>query len=164
MNATKQLERLSNKIADAIVNLVNDTNGPVTLSQVEREVPGFKSEEQSIWQYLIENSGKEYLIWSGMSEAGYTALRKVISEHRVALQFVNVLPYILDDRLLYDDDWLPSILLPAKAANLETPRRLLRASTHSQKTLMARAVADGKSGYKILTPSPLRLTADQFSL
>jgi hypothetical protein len=41
MNATTQLETLSNKIADAIVDLVNTTDGPVTLLQVDREVRGF---------------------------------------------------------------------------------------------------------------------------
>jgi hypothetical protein len=163
MSTTKQLDNLSNKIADAIVALVNDTNGPVTFLQIDLEVPGFKSEEQSTWDYLIESSGKEFLIWNGMSEAGFAALSKVISGRRVALQYVNVLPYILDDCLLYDDDWLPSVLVPAKAANLETPRRLLRTSEYSRKYLMARAVADGKSGYRMLTPSPLRFTADQFS-
>jgi hypothetical protein len=164
MNAAMQLEKLSNKIADAIVDLVDDTNGPVTLLQVEREVPGFKSEEQSRWDYLIENSGKEFLIWSGMSKAGYAALSKVISGRRVAIQFVSVLPYILDDFLLSDDEWLPLVLVPAKAANLETPRRLLRTSEHCRKYLMERATADKKAGYRMLKPSPLRFTADRFSL
>jgi hypothetical protein len=163
MNATKQLEKRSNEIANAIVALVNKTNGPVKFSRLDREVSGFTSKEQSIWQYLIDNSGKEFLIWSGMSEAGSAALSKVISGHRIALQFVNAVPYILDGCLLYDDDWLPSVLLPARAANLETPKRLLRSPGYIQNSLMAQAVASGKSGYRILTPSPLRFTADQFS-
>ena len=164
MNATEQLENVSNKIADAVVDLVNYTDGPVTFSRVDLEVPGFTSAERSTWDYLIDNSGKEFLIWSGMSEAGFAALSKVISGRRVAIQFVNVLPYILDNVLLCDDDWLPSVLVPARAANLETPRRLLRTSEDCRKYLMKRAVADGKSGYRMLTPSSLRFTADQFSL
>jgi hypothetical protein len=143
---------------------VNDTDGPVTFSRIDREVPGFKSEDRSIWQYLIDNSGKEFLIWSGMTQAGFSALCQVISGRRVAIQFVNALPYILDDLLLFDDDWLPSLLVPAKAANLETPRRLLRTSEHCREYLMERATADKEAGYRMLEPRPLRFTADRFSL
>ena len=164
MSATKQLENLSNRIADAIVALVNDTDGPVTFSQIDLEVLGFKSEERSTWDYLIDNAGKEFLIWSGMSEAGFLALSKVISGHRVAIQYVNVLPYILDDFLLCDDDWLPAVLVPAKAANLETPRRLLRMSEYNRDYIMQRAIADKKAGYTMRTPGPLRFTADRFPL
>jgi hypothetical protein len=164
MNAAMQLKKLSDEIADAIVDMVDDTDGPVTLLQVEREVPGFKSEELSRWDYLIENSGKEFLIWSGMSKAGYRALSRVISGRRVAIQFVSVLPYLLDDFLLSDDSWLPAVLVPAKAANLETPRRLLRTSEHCRKYLVERATVDKKAGYRMRKPSPLRFTADQFSL
>ena len=161
MNATVQLKELSDKIADAIVDLVNDTDGPVTLSQVDREVPGFTGEEPSIWQYLIEHSGNKHLIWSGMSEAGYAALCKVISGRRVAIQFVDERPYMLDmlDGLHINDvNWLPSVLVPAKAANLESSRRLIRTTESSRKDLMARG------GYRLLTPAPMRFTADQFSL
>jgi hypothetical protein len=164
MQATKQLEKRSDKIANAIVALVNDTNGPVTFSQIDIEVPGFTSKERSTWDYLIDNAGKEFLIWRGMSEAGFAALSKVISGRRVAIQYVSALPYILDNCVLFDDAWLPSVLVPAKAANLETPRRLLRTSEYSRKCLMERAVADGLGGYRMLAPSPLRFTADQFSL
>ena len=156
--------QLSNRIADAIVALVNDTNGPVKFSRIDIEVPGFKSEERSTWDYLIDNAGKEFLIWSGMSEAGFLALSKVISGHRVAIQYVNVLPYILDDYLPCDDAWLPTVLVPANAANLETPRRLYRMSEHCQQYLMERAAAEKKAGYRIRTPSTLRFTADQFAL
>ena len=41
MSATMQLEKLSNVTVDAIVNLVNATDGPVTLLKVEREISGF---------------------------------------------------------------------------------------------------------------------------
>jgi hypothetical protein len=164
MNAPAQLEILSNRIADAIVDFVNDTNGPVTFSQVDLEVPEFTSEERSTWDYLIENSGKEFLIWSGMSEAGYKALSKIISGRRVAIQFVNVLPYILDNCLLNDNDWLPSVLVPAKAANLETPRRLLRTSEHCRKYLMERAAAEKKTGYRPLSPRSMQFSADAFCL
>ena len=167
MSATVQLKELSDKIADAIVDLVNVTDGPVTLAQVDREVPGFTSEEPSTWDYLIERSGSEYLIWSGMSDAGYAALCKVISGRRVAIQFVDVRPYMLDmlDGFHINDvNWLPSVLVPAKAANLEAPRRLIRTSEYSQKYIMKQAAAEKKAGYRLLTPAPMRFTADQFSL
>ena len=53
MNAATQLEKLSNKIADAMVDLVNATDGPVTLLQVEREITGFKSDEQPAWHFAF---------------------------------------------------------------------------------------------------------------
>jgi flagellar biosynthesis regulator FlbT len=74
---------------------------------------------------VIEGSETEQLVWNGMSEAGYLALRKVISERRVAIQLVNAVPYLLENCVVYDDDWVPTMLLPAKAANLEAPRRLV---------------------------------------
>jgi hypothetical protein len=167
MNATTQLKNLSDKIADAIVDLVNDTDGPVTFPDVELAIPGFAKNEPPSWGYVIADSGRENLIWSGMSEAGKVALSKVISGRRVAIQFVNLLPYLrymLDDWHVDDDDWLPSVLVPAKAANLEAPRRLIRASAGCQKYIIARAAADKTAGYRLLTPAPMRFTADQFAL
>jgi hypothetical protein len=167
MNATMQLEKLSNRIADAIVDLVNDTDGPATFPDVELAIPGFAKNKPPTWGYVIAHSGREHLIWSGMTEAGKIALGKVISGRRVAIQFVNLLPYLpdmLDDWHVDDDDWLPSLLIPAKAANLETPRRLIRTSESSRKHIMARAAAERTAGYRLLTPRPMRFTADQFSL
>jgi hypothetical protein len=163
MNATTQLEKLSDKIADAIVALVNDKNGPVTFSEVEAEIPGFAKREPPTKGYALElRPGAEILIWGGMSEAGYLALRKIISGRRVAIQFVNLLPYIFDD-YPSDDDWMPAMLLPARAANLETPRWLWRTSEYCRNYIMAKASAEKKAGYRVLTPTPLRFTADQFS-
>jgi hypothetical protein len=164
MNATIQLKILSDKIADAIVDLVNDTDGPITLSRVDREVPGFASVELSSWDYLIEHPQKKHLIWSGMSEAGYVALCKVISGRRVAIQFVNMLPYILEGCLLKDNDWLPSVLVPAKAANLAAPSRLIRTSEGARRHILARAAVDKKAGYRMLTPRSTRFSADSFCL
>jgi hypothetical protein len=164
MSATTQLERLSNKIADAIVDLVNATDGPVTFSEVQLAVPGFAKREPPTWQYLIElRSGEEILIWNGMSEAGYLALRKVISGRRVTIQYVNMVPYI-PHLCPTDDNWMPAILLPAKAANLETPRWLQRTSEFCRDYLLTKAAEEGReAGYRILTPGPLRNTVDRFS-
>jgi hypothetical protein len=168
MSTANQLNRLSNKIADAIVDLVNETDGPVTLSQVALEIPGFATQEPTTHGYALGSSaGAEMLIWAGMSEAGYSALRKIINGRRVAIQFVSALPYILDSSPAYCpiyDDWQPTMLLPAKAANLETPRCLIRASDGYRSHTMRRAAADKREDYKMLTPSPLRFTADQFSI
>jgi hypothetical protein len=168
MNTANGLNRLSNKIADAIVKLVNDTDGPVTLSQVALEVPGFATQEPPTHGYALGSSaGAEMLIWAGMSEAGYSALRKIINGRRVAIQFVSALPYILDSSPAYCpiyDDWQPTMLLPAKAANLETPRCLIRASDGYRSHTMRRAAAERKVGYGTLVPSPLRFTADQFAV
>jgi hypothetical protein len=164
MSATTQLEDLSNKIADAIVVLVNDTDGPVTFSEIQLAIPGFAKREPPTRGYAIElRSGEEILIWGGLSEAGYMALRKVISGRRVAIQFVNMVPYI-SHLCPSDDEWMPAMLLPAKAANLETPRWLLRTSEYCRNYLLGKAAEEKKAGYKILTPSPLRFTADMFSL
>ncbi len=163
MNVNMQLEKRSSKIADAIVDLVNDTDGPVTFSQVDHKIPGFAKRKPPTKGYAIElRSGAEILIWGGMSEAGYVALRKIISGHRVAIQFVNLVPYFFGD-WPSDDDWVPVMLLPAKAANLQTPRWLIRTSEYCRNYMMKQAGADKKAGYRILIPSPLRFTADQFS-
>jgi hypothetical protein len=164
MNATMQLEIHSTRIADAIVDLVNSTDGPVTLSRVDREVPGFASTRPSAWAYLIEHSAGEHVIWSGMSEAGHLALCNIISGRRVAIQFVNAVPYVLDNCLPKDNDWLPTVLVPTKAANLEAPSRLIRTSEGARKYILARAAAEKKAGYRVLTPRSTRFSADSFCL
>jgi hypothetical protein len=162
MNTTTQSEPFANKIADAIVDLVNDSDGPVTFSRIALEVPGFAAQKPPTHGYALElRPGTEMLLWSGMSEAGYLALRKIINGRRVAIQFVSALPYILDC-FPVDDDWMPAMLLPTKGANFETPRWLIRASDDHRSHVMRRVTADNKGGYRMLTPGPLRFTADQF--
>jgi hypothetical protein len=46
---TDQIEKSANRIADAIVELVERTDGPVTLAQVEREIPGFAKKDPPAW-------------------------------------------------------------------------------------------------------------------
>jgi hypothetical protein len=61
-----------------------------------------------------------------MTEAGGKALRKVTKERMVAVQFVNVLPYLIDGCVETAENWQPVVLLPAKAANIAAPIGLLR--------------------------------------
>jgi hypothetical protein len=159
------MEKQASRIADAIVDLVERNNGPVTLAQIEREVEGFAKEEPPTWECFLERDDGETIIWNGMTEAGLTALRKVIRGRRVAVQLVNVLPYILEDRFIDDEHWWPIVLLPARAANLETPAfPLMRASQEYRDYCIKRATAERKTGNRLLTPGAVRYTADQLSL
>src|SRR5215831_13354312 len=45
MKNNNQIEKEAGRIADEIVRLVERTNGPVTLVQVRREIPGFAALE-----------------------------------------------------------------------------------------------------------------------
>jgi hypothetical protein len=93
-----------------------------------------------------------------MSEAGVGALQKVLRGRRVAIQFVNSLLYLLEGRFADDENWQPIVLLPARAANLDCPRCLLRASQDYV------AIALDTPGWRLLKPEPVSFTADQFSL
>jgi hypothetical protein len=163
MTSNEQIEKQASGIADAIVDLVERTDGPVTLSQIEREIPGFATNGPSAWEYIIEHGGGETIIWGGMTEAGFTALRKVVRGRRVAVQLVNVLPYCLEGCVIHDERWSPIVLLPARAANLETPAfPLMRASQAFREHSSTRATAEGKTGNRLLTPGSVRYTADRF--
>lgn len=155
MKRNTQLEKQAKRIADAIVELVELTDGPVTLAQVERDVAGFAKEEPPFWRYGFK-TGRFY--WNGMTEAGEKALEQVMHERRVTVQFVSLLPYILEDCLIKDDNWQPIVLLPARAANLDSPTFLVRASQDCV------SVALATPGWQSLEPGPVSFTADQFSL
>src|SRR5580704_6670940 len=98
MSTAQQLEKEARRIADAIVTLVERTDGPVTLARLDREIPGFSQTDGPSWEYYVEHDAGETVIWEGMTEAGHLALRKVISGRRVAIQPVNLLPYLLEER------------------------------------------------------------------
>jgi hypothetical protein len=164
MKKDTQLEKLANRIADLIVDLVERNDGPVTLVQIDREVPGFAKKEPPAWCYVVEHVGGEMFIWEGMTEAGHAALRKVMNGRRVAIQFVNVLPYILEDCLIENENWRPIVLLPARAANLNSPKWLIRASQEYRDYCITKATAEGKTGHRRRTPGSVRYTADQFSV
>jgi len=164
MKKDTQLEKLANGIADLIVDLVERTDGPVTLAQIDREVPGFAKKEPPAWCHVVEHAGGEMFIWEGMTEAGHMALRQVMGGRKVAIQFVNELPYILEDCFIENENWWPIVLLPARAANLNSPNWLIRASQEYRDYCIKRAVAERKTGHQLLTPRSVRFTADQFSV
>jgi hypothetical protein len=143
-------------MADAIVQLVGRTDGPVTLARVEREISGFAKKDPPSWSQVLVD---ERFIWNGMTEAGCAALGQVIYGLRDAIQPVNVLPYLVEDYIITDEHWWPIVLLPAKAANLQTPNFLVRVSPECRE----HSLAYGEKA-KFLTPAPLQFTADQFSV
>jgi hypothetical protein len=166
MKASAQLENFSNNIADAIVDRVNDTDGPVTLLQVEREVPGFAMNGLPAWYFAFRRAGGDVFVWGGITEAGEAALRKIIYGRKVAIQFVTPLPYLLDGGGCYlaREDWQPIMLLPARAANISTANLLARLSQQSLKDTMARTPSEKRADVRLLTPHPVRFAADYFSV
>jgi hypothetical protein len=165
MTHIQQTEKLARRIADAIVELVEHTDGPVPLGQLNRDIPDFASEEPDAWEYYLERNDGETIIWTNMTEAGVVGLRKAISERRIAIQVLaNPLPYVIAWPYPQCENWLPVVLLPAKAANLDTPKWLMRASAAYQKHRMEETAVSGELGYRLLTPGPVRCTADQFSV
>jgi hypothetical protein len=166
MVRTTQLDKLSNKIADAIVDLVNDTDGPLTLLQVDREVPGFAKSDLPAFNFMLPGGSGDAYIWGGMTESGAAALRKVIYGRRVAIQFVTPQPYIQDGCGGYfeRDDWQALMLLPAGAANFSAPKWLVRLSTEFLNRAMAGAVSMKRTDVHLLSPQPMRYAMDYFSV
>jgi hypothetical protein len=101
-----------------------------------------------------------------MTEAGEAALRNIIYGRKVAIQFVTPLPYLLDGGGCYLDqeDWHPLMLLPAGAANIRTSKWLARLSPRCLDDCMPRADSQRRTGVQLLTPGPLRFSADYFSI
>jgi hypothetical protein len=163
MKAADHLDQMTNAIANSIVELVERTDGPVTLARIKREIPGFAKQAAPAWAYVVEHDEGEMLIWDGMTEGGLAALRRVVGGREVAIQYVNHLPYLAEDCLLDDESWVPIVLLPKSAANLNTPNWLVRASQGGRDHCIARAGKEGRGDYQPLTARPLRFTADQFA-
>ncbi len=158
MRTNKQIEKQANRIADAIVDLVERCDGLVTLARIHREIPGFGTNELPAWDYHIKHEDEEWIIWDGMTEAGMKALRKVIRGRRVAVQLVDALPYILAGYSICGERCLPIVLLPARAANFETQAfPLLRVARQRQ---LMQAIA----GNRPLTPGSVGSTADCCSI
>ena len=165
MTQAKKLEKQANLIADAIVDLVERSDGPVTLARLDREIQGFAKKDPPSWAYVVEHDAGETLVWDGMTEAGLAALRKVMSGRRVAVQhLINLAPYLLEGRLPPDENWMPVVLLPVHAANLDTPKWLMRYSEKFLDLCMRLAAERGERGYRRLTPSAVRITADRFAV
>jgi hypothetical protein len=152
------IDKQASRIADAIVELVERTDGSVTLARVAREVAGFAKDQPPTWSFVIEHNGVEKVYWAGMTEAGSAALQKVMYGRRVAVQFVSLLPYLLEHSPIHDEHWQPIVLLPARAANLDSSKWLVRAP-HDCVAIML-----STPGWRSLKPGPVRFTADQFSV
>ena len=158
-------EKQAEPIADAIVDLVERVNGPVTLARIDREIAGFAKNNPPSWEYFFEHGGGETLIWDGMTKAGLAALRMVMSGRRVAVQsLVSLLPYVLEGGYPRRDNWMPVVLLPVRAANLDTPNWRMRCSQRAMGDLMRKAKQRGTRGYHPLTPGVVGATADRFAV
>jgi hypothetical protein len=164
MTQGKKLEDLAGLIADAIVDLVERSDGPVTLARLDREIQGFAKKGSPSWAYVVEHDEGETLIWDGMTEGGLAALRKVMSGRRVAVQHLaNPALYLVEGNYPQDENWMPVVLLPVRAANLDTPKWLMRYSENFLDHCMREAAARGMQGYRRLIPGAVRNTADRFS-
>jgi hypothetical protein len=146
------------RIADAIVDLVERTDGPVLLHELDQKVPGFKARGSRGYNYFIPDNGREIIYWQGMTEAGLEALQSVLSNRRVAVQYVSGLLYFMDGVQVDADTWEPIALLPVRAANIDTKKWAVRASPASR----AKALSMAPSGFRPLVPQPVRATADDF--
>jgi hypothetical protein len=146
------------RIADVIVDLVEHTDGPVLLHQLDQKVPGFKASGPWGYNYFITNNGKEIIYWQGMTEAGLEAFRSVLNSRRVAVQYVSGLLYFMDGVQVDADAWEPIALLPVRAANIDTPKWVVRASPQARVVALTTAPSD----FRPLTPQPIRSTADDF--
>jgi hypothetical protein len=157
------LEKEAARIADAIVELVERTDGPVTLARVQKEISGFAKHEPPSWRHQRRHwrTGRVISFWCEMTEAGFRAFQKVINERRVAIQFVNELPYFMDDCLIDADDWQPIVLLPSRAANVDSQNWHLRVPQEVYDQL-AKRVAERKSRVRPLKLRYAGCTADRF--
>src|SRR5258708_39051781 len=124
MNVNMQLETRSRKIAEAVVDVVNDAAGRVTLLQVEREVPGFAMDGLPAWYFAFHRAGGDGFVWGGMTEAGGAALRKIIYGRGGGIQFVTPLPFLLNGGAGFPHParWLPIMLPPPPAPEIKGPQ------------------------------------------
>ena len=152
------LEKHTNRIANAIVELVERTDGPVTLARVQHEVPGFAGNAPPFWAHVARHAGGETSFWSDMTEAGLAGFRKVMNERRVAIQFVSPLLYLLEGRVMEDANWQPIVLLPARAANVDSPNWLIRAPEWYRQWL----AKERSPGHRLREPDSVGATADMF--
>jgi hypothetical protein len=156
-HANKQAD--INRIADAIVDLVEQANGPVFFSEIDDKVPGFHSAADPAPYAMYSRGHEECVVWDGMTKAGFEALDKILRERRVAMQMVSlILPLALDMRIA-ESAVPPYVLLPIRAANVDTPSWAMRVSTKMQQMMLGA----GKLGYRPLTPGEVGATADHFS-
>lgn len=144
-----ELEKEVDRIAAAIVDYVERANGPVTLCEIDREIPGFATDLPAAWGCQRELNGRLAVYWTGMTQAGAAALNKVMFGRKLAVQPTTILPYLLERALIRDDNWQPVLLLPARAANLSTPQALFRLPTEFLERAKIKRV------WRQLTPAPM---------
>jgi hypothetical protein len=147
------------RMAREIVSLVERIDGPVPLNRIDEHVSGFRAPHGPSWSYFMRHSAGEAVLWDGMTEAGYKALRHVLNERKVALQFVNALPYFFEDVRLTDPAWQPVVLLPMRAANVDGPNWAFRVPPAVAHRFMSGPGADGR--HRPLIPRQVGLTADR---
>jgi hypothetical protein len=109
----------------------------------------------------LGNTG-EVVIWNGMTKAGAESLWQVLNKREVALQFVNVLPYVIEDVRLLDPAWQPVVLLPVRAANIDGPSWAFRLPPAAVPQFMLARGADGR--HRRLEPQEGCCNADFFSV
>src|SRR5262245_9759900 len=144
MNPNQEIEKQTSRIADAIVELVEGTDGFVLLTQLDRDISGFAKKDPPSWSKTINHKDRELLLWDGMTEAGAAALGRVIFGGRVAIQAVDARPYILDKCVLENENWWPIVLLPPSAATLRARNNvLMRASSKFLDYYVKRTAAEG---------------------
>ena len=154
-------------MAREIVSLVERIDGPAPLNRIDQHVSGFRALHGPSWSYFMRHSAGEAVLWDGMTEAGYKALRHVLNEREVALQLVNALPYIFENVRLIDPDWQPVLLLPVRAANINGPHWAFRVPPALAPQMMLRlrvtiAIVPlflGKSALPLTTSAPGKLGA-----
>jgi hypothetical protein len=164
MQIDNTLRNQTKRITNEIVAVVERADGAVTLAQIERDVPGFCAHEPPAWERVITHGDREYIIWDRMTEAGSAALRELTYGRRLAVQVVDPLwYYFLENRIVTKENWLPIMLLPKKAANLDNGRWLMRVPPRAVDYMVAHAANDGCNFQKV-RPGSVRFTADQFSI
>ena len=156
---TRSLSSNVARIAREIVDLVEKINGPVPLNRIDEQVRGFRAPHGPSWSYFIRHAAGEAVIWNGMTDEGCTALRHVLNNRQVALQFVNPLPYVLEDVRLIDPTWQPVVLLPVRAANIEGPNWAFRVPPAAAHPFISGPGADGR--HRLLVPATDCSTADR---
>jgi hypothetical protein len=147
------------RIAKEIVDLVERIDGPVLLHEIGEKVSGFKARGTEGYIYFISFKGKETVYWASMTKAGVEALRLVLRERQVAVQFVSRLLYLFEGVEINDEAWEPIALVPVRGANIDTPKWAARVSPAARE----QCLNSGNGEFHPLTPQPIRFTADDFS-
>lgn len=160
MSKTEALQAEIDCFAAAIVDLVEKKNGPILLTELGEKISGFAMSPRQGYEYFISHKQGETVVWDGMTEAGYKALRNVLNTRRIAIQYVRMLPYLLAGTISSSEHWQPFVRMPARAANFDTPIWAFRVSPMMQTAMMIEAAATGTPAND---PGPVRFTADEFS-